>query len=247
MTADQIIHRAGIITDRLTECILDYIESQKSVLAERLLEEGGWELAYLPAELRNQAGILYLLENWPSEADDPSPLDSIEDDVSLIEAINDSKDPLDFAVVALWHVADAVRAFSKPQSASRLGPAEVGQSLIEAGEHAVAAMEAVCWAEHIDQLQNFRLEADARVAGERSRQAKQAANERHRENRSMKQQVWLWCDKHLSTFPSMDSAAEAIAGKIVPIRFRTARSWVSEYKRRSAVCVQTAQSTKQTG
>lgn len=57
------------------------------------------------------------------------------------------------------------------------------------------------------------------------------ANKRHEENRGMKAEVFLWCDEHLGEFRSMDSAAEAIAGKLVPVTFRTARSWIGDWKK----------------
>jgi len=61
--------------------------------------------------------------------------------------------------------------------------------------------------------------------------AKNAAAKRHEENRAMRAQVFEWCDKNLDGFNSMDSAAEAIAGKLVPVKFRTARSWIAAYRR----------------
>jgi hypothetical protein len=237
MTTTQLMDRARVIAHRLADYIADHLESEKSSLVEHLAERGGWELSYLPPEARNEEGIRHLLENWPSEADDSSPLDAIEDDVSLIDAIIDSNDAVDFAVVALWHVADALRALRKGSDRT--------SALMDAGEHAVAGMQAACLGEYLNRLQALRLEANAQFADERSRQARQAAHERHRENRDMKRHVWLWCDSNLSGFRSTDAAAEAIAGKIVPVRFRTVRSWISEYKRRHTACSQTEQSTTQ--
>ena len=61
--------------------------------------------------------------------------------------------------------------------------------------------------------------------------ALKGANKRHAENRAMKNQVSEWLNTNMTGFKSMDSAAEAIAGKIVPIKFRTARAWVAEWKK----------------
>lgn len=58
-----------------------------------------------------------------------------------------------------------------------------------------------------------------------------AAQARHKENREMKKQVFEWCAKELASFRSMDAAAQEVANKIVPVTFRTARSWISEYKK----------------
>src|SRR5258708_38136378 len=62
--------------------------------------------------------------------------------------------------------------------------------------------------------------------------AKKAAIKRHAEHYEMKEQVFAWCAVHLQEHPSMDAAAEAIAGNPFPIAFRTARSWIGEYRKR---------------
>ena len=61
--------------------------------------------------------------------------------------------------------------------------------------------------------------------------AKRGAAARHTENRAMKTDVFAWLDANMANFKSMDSAAEAIAGVIVPTKFRTARNWVGEWKK----------------
>jgi hypothetical protein len=60
---------------------------------------------------------------------------------------------------------------------------------------------------------------------------KLGANAAHAENRALKRIVFEWCDLNMKNFKSMDSAATAIAGKIVPVVFRTARSWISDWKK----------------
>lgn len=67
-----------------------------------------------------------------------------------------------------------------------------------------------------------------------ARNARAAASERHRENRDMKRLVFTWLSAHRVEYKSMDAAAEAIAGKVVPISVRTARSWVSEWHKEQA-------------
>lgn len=54
---------------------------------------------------------------------------------------------------------------------------------------------------------------------------------RHSENRKMKADVFAWCDANMANYKSMDSAAEAIAGKEVPVTFRTARAWIADWKK----------------
>ena len=47
----------------------------------------------------------------------------------------------------------------------------------------------------------------------------------------MKVDVFAWCDDKMIDFKSMDSAAESIAGKLVPATFRTVREWIGEWKK----------------
>ena len=60
---------------------------------------------------------------------------------------------------------------------------------------------------------------------------KRNAKKRHAEHHSMKAEVFVWCDANMLNYKSMDKAAEAIAGKITPIAFRTARAWIGEWKK----------------
>ena len=57
------------------------------------------------------------------------------------------------------------------------------------------------------------------------------ANARHAENRAMKEHVFNWCDKNMLNFSSMDNAAEEVARKEVKVAFRTARSWIGQWKK----------------
>lgn len=61
--------------------------------------------------------------------------------------------------------------------------------------------------------------------------ARSGAKAKNAENRAMKRDVFAWLDSNMSQFKSLDSAAEAIAGKVAPIAFRTARDWVGEWKK----------------
>lgn len=53
----------------------------------------------------------------------------------------------------------------------------------------------------------------------------------HTENRAMKADVFKWLDDNFASCKSMDAAAEAMAGKLVPATFRTVRDWVTEWKK----------------
>ena len=65
----------------------------------------------------------------------------------------------------------------------------------------------------------------------RTAQAKHGAGVRHRENREMKDDVFRWLDAHFNECGSMDSAAEKIADHVVPLKFRTVRAWVTDWKK----------------
>lgn len=69
------------------------------------------------------------------------------------------------------------------------------------------------------------------VADAASTKARLKAVKRHTENRAMKQDVFAWLDENMANFKSMDSAAESVARTVAPIKFRTARDWVGEWKK----------------
>lgn len=64
-----------------------------------------------------------------------------------------------------------------------------------------------------------------------SKFALSGARAKNRENNRMKDDVFAWCDANFANYKSMDSAASAIAGKLVPVTFRTVRSWIGEWKK----------------
>lgn len=72
------------------------------------------------------------------------------------------------------------------------------------------------------------------LLGIASTNARKAAQARHRENHAMRAEVWRWCESHLANYKSMDAAAEAIAGELVPVTFRTARKWIGEWRRQQS-------------
>lgn len=59
--------------------------------------------------------------------------------------------------------------------------------------------------------------------------ARNAAYKGHAENHSIKAYALKYYAENIDNFKSKDSAAEAIAGKIVTSKFRTVRQWITEY------------------
>lgn len=258
--------------------IEEYFRSEKEAVIERLLEHGGWELGYLEEEHRNEAGIRYLLEHWPDEADDLCPdfptsantleIDALRECIGSYVLADDEDFPGGreseyFAVLALSGVADTL-SWLRPapgehfrgvprdlQGDARAAgfPSERPQPLSLAADRALEAMDAVCEGEHLRATErmteeatrlrtellsvNAKIEsiANAKVKERVSVAASKAAIVRHAENRAMKAQVFAWCNENMAQFQSMDRAAETIAGKLVPVSFRTARDWIGAWRK----------------
>jgi hypothetical protein len=66
---------------------------------------------------------------------------------------------------------------------------------------------------------------------DRSRRHVELARRRHSENYAMRDETLQYYVQHQSEFSSVESAAAAIAGKIVPVKHRTVVNWISEYRR----------------
>ena len=80
-----------------------------------------------------------------------------------------------------------------------------------------------------------RLYEAARAAREKLDIFKQArrkgADAIHAENRSMKADVFKWLDTNNTGSMTLDDIALTIAGKVVPLTFRTVRDYITEWKR----------------
>lgn len=97
-------------------------------------------------------------------------------------------------------------------------------NLALAADYLAEAMDAVCWAEHLKQIE------DAVITETRKRislNASAAAIKRHAETNGYKEEVRAWYEKSFTQFRSLDAAARS-AEKIVPVTFRTARKWIGE-------------------
>jgi len=55
-------------------------------------------------------------------------------------------------------------------------------------------------------------------------------NKRHKENRDMKAEAFIWLDQNREKYKSMDDTATAIT-ELSPVKFRAAREWVAEWKK----------------
>ncbi len=62
--------------------------------------------------------------------------------------------------------------------------------------------------------------------------AKLGADARHREDRAIKAEIMKWLDENRTPDLNGDQTATAIAGKLAPISWRTARDYITEWKRK---------------
>lgn len=68
-----------------------------------------------------------------------------------------------------------------------------------------------------------------------SAEAKKKALKRHEENHSIRDQIYEWLDQHKTPEMALDTAADKMAGKVVPLKWRTVREHCTEWnKLRSA-------------
>lgn len=313
-TRDEIVsaaHNADWFID-------EYFKSEKDDYIRRLLDKGGWELGYLPEEQRNEAGIRWLLDNWPSEADDLSPriptpentseLDALKECIGWYVLDDDAEFPKGrefeyFAILALWLVANAMewlKWLSNPkpltsslsdsfapmppgafpeiteainnalleskigipnvvetiqsayQAAGVIGMSETSLILSYAGEAALEAMDAVCYAEHLRSVEVqteeiAKLRNDLHIAGQESEalaedkatqkislNASKAAIKRHVVTKEKRQQVIDYWREHI--YPdnpklSNEKAGEWLKDSFPDLSVRKLSEYVSRAKR----------------
>ena len=140
--------------------IEEYFRNAKEKYIHDLLEYGGWELGDLPQEERTESAIRnFIKSGFPGVADDPRSLFDNVDNTSMVTALKadisnyafdddidetDGKEYQYFAVLALWLIADCLKwiQFEPPY-------------LSLAGTAAIEAMDAVCYAEHLQDADKF--------------------------------------------------------------------------------------------
>lgn len=153
------------------------LEKFSNEFADRLVQEGGWELQFIPAYMRDEDGSVHfshddakaLLENWPDPTRRPDgyPDQKFSDIEALEEVVfqrrkNQEKDhPSEaqcYALMALEKVFTIEALLLKDSSLSK--PAEPPtKTLLLASAAAIEAMEMVCAAER--RLVQEKLPADA--------------------------------------------------------------------------------------
>ncbi|GAB3480297.1 hypothetical protein [Polaromonas eurypsychrophila] len=61
--------------------------------------------------------------------------------------------------------------------------------------------------------------------------ARRNALKRHTENHQLRDAVYTWADKNIKPGKSLDDAASDMAGKVVPLKWRTVREHLTEWKK----------------
>ena len=62
-------------------------------------------------------------------------------------------------------------------------------------------------------------------------QALWSALKRHTENHALRDAVYVWADQNIKPGMALDSAASDVAGKVVPLKWRTVREHLTEWKK----------------
>ncbi|MBN9405818.1 MAG: hypothetical protein J0I00_10390 [Burkholderiales bacterium] len=113
-----------------------------------------------------------------------------------------------------------------------------GQLPYEGDDSAEQIYDANEWANTTDALIHENLDHSSlgyfvELVLEHHERASQAAraHARHAENYAMRKDVFDWLDKNPPKPRGKDAAAQAIAGKVVPISFRAARKWIDEWEK----------------
>lgn len=144
-----------------------------------------------------------------------------------------------FATLALCRIAETASAL-KPDKQFNFGH-EINMAV--AGENAIEAMDAVCFAEHFRYMED---EAKIRAMREheacmlRSENAKKLNSERHRENYEAKSIVVAEWEKDISRFSSADMAGVHIASWLLETKGiektpRTVAGWIREHAKKIGV------------
>lgn len=166
-----------------------------------------------------------------------------------------------FAVLALWLVGDCIGWMKSPEN-SKI-PELLG-ILSAAGQYAILAMDAVCYAErlknefdiyfrhgkialdHLNEVKNLQTElqhkdenidkiTEAKIVQRRSEDSRRAAYIKNKDNIIMRQDSIKYYEEHKSEFKSKADAARFISTKLEPVTYDTVYRWIINYeKMRSA-------------
>ncbi|MGH8147570.1 MAG: hypothetical protein ACREPY_14710 [Rhodanobacteraceae bacterium] len=174
----------------------------------------------------NAVAVLQVIANWYEGHPEYGVTDTAFLQTSLADAINDASINADTETRDLRE--GSVTRLEQPIHAAFACAVEALR-LVRAGREA----EAWSWVADMREWLTFVRVAHASpdVKGLMSIIGKLGADARHREDRDMKRMAIEAFQK--GDFPSKDAAAKAIAGKIVPLRWRTVRDYLKDVSKKS--------------
>lgn len=255
----------------------DYFQQEAEYFIQEQLQGNGWACKYINEEQHKEAGLRDLIRRGLPDNADPNeyfdfPTSDSTTEVDALKACIDSYDIEDdgfkdakqheyFAVLALWLVGDCLSWLRKGKQQRALtqlnGPGKGLRKILTdetislsiAGQSALLAMDAVCYAEHLkaaerhfENIATLRKElhqreqsieaiTEEKVAQRRSQTAREAAAKRHEENVALREQAIQHYEANEGRFPSMEAAAREISTKIVPVTTRTVVDWIRAHKK----------------
>lgn len=266
-SADEIRAAANMI-DWIIE---DFFQQERHEFIDDQLENDGWAKYLLLKAVSTDEDLDWFVEhdlpNLASENDNFDFFNSENtNEVDALKKCIDNYDLFDdefshgtksecFAVLALRLAVDCMKWTGKFENGSyRLDPKATSSRYSLAAESALLAMDAVCFAEQLEDLQrkqktidelqkelgqhNEEIEQRAELLAKkrRSANARKAAMKRHKETAMLKQSVIDHYEQHESEYKSIEDAARKIAGTIVNVVPRTAAKYISNHikKKQSA-------------
>ena len=125
----------------------------------------------------------------------------------------------------------AIYWFAAAATSHRAGDIEGAFDWISEAHDALSLVHGdLMWEEGEKSGGEMKVSTNAESAA-RTALAKAAAQAKHTGNRADKATVFVWCDKNMKRFSSMDDAASDIAETFIPQKFRAVRDWMTEWKK----------------
>jgi len=253
-----------IAAELVDSMIQNYFDQEKDLFIEDQLQTNGWVCKYLDQDARNAVGLRDLVTRGLPDAADSSEYfdfpasdrttevealkDCIDNHRTEYEGFSNAKQQEYFAVLALWLIGDCLHWLqSGKQPTGAIADPIFNLSI--AGQHALLAMDAVCYAEHLSAVtthfenishggpefyrhqQRVAEMVVTKAAELRSETSRQGAAKRHEENTAMREEAIRYYEEHEATFKSAEAAANVIAGTIVPVAHRTVADWIRAHRR----------------